>query len=50
MAYLAHIAGWETYNLHDSARVSGSDLYFADPTQSLTTAGEELDYTYDIIL
>ena len=41
---LAHVAGWDKYNLHDLAQVSwvGSVL-IGDPAQPLTTAGEALD-------
>ena len=38
-----HVAGWEPYNLHDKPMSPGLDLYYADPAQPLTTAGEELD-------
>ena len=42
---VAHVAGWEAYNLHDLGHVScGLDLYYADPAQPLTAAGGELDY------
>ena len=42
---LAHVAGWEPYNLHDLARVSWVGLvHYTDAAQqALTTAGEELD-------
>ena len=43
---LAHVPGWEPYNMHDlQAHVSwvGSALLCTDPAQPPTTAGEELD-------
>ena len=50
---LAHVAGWDPYNLHDllTAHVSWAEsvLLSADPPQPLTTAGEELDdLDYDL--
>ena len=44
---LAHVAGWDKYNLHDLAQVSwvGSVL-IGDPAQPLTTAGEAVSYTH----
>ena len=42
---LAHVVGWELYNLHDLVRLSwvGSVLRYTDPAQPLTTAGKEMD-------
>ena len=46
---LAHVAGWEPYNLHDLGRVSWvGSVPYTDPAQSLATAGEELDYLDDL--
>ena len=43
---VAHVVGWDPYDLHDLLQhmLSGLDLYYADPGQPLTTAGEELDH------
>ena len=41
---LAHVAGWEPYDLRDLPHVScGLDLYYVDPAQPLliAAAGEE---------
>ena len=43
LVYLVHVAGWDPYHLHDLAHVPGLDLYYADPAQPRTTAGQELD-------
>ena len=40
---IGHVAWWDPYNLRDLARIPRLDLYYADPAQPLTTAGEELD-------
>ena len=43
---LAHLAGWDSYNLHGLALVFLSWICATmqlDPAQPLTTAGEELD-------
>ena len=43
---LAHVAGWDPYDLPDLAQVSWvGSVYYADPAQPLTTVGEdELDH------
>ena len=40
---LAHVARWHPCSRHDPAHVYGLDLYYADPEQPLTTAGEDID-------
>ena len=40
------MAGWDPYDLHDLGQqhmFPGLDLYYADPAQAHTMAGEELD-------
>ena len=48
--YLAHVVWWDPTNLQDLARVSpGLDMYYTDPAQSLTTAGDKLyDLDHDL--
>ena len=39
--------GWNRYNLRDLVHANvfpGLDLCYTDPTQHITTAGEDLDY------
>ena len=41
---LAHVAGWEPYNLHhlDRALPPGLDLQYTDPAQRFNTADSDL--------
>ena len=41
---LAHVAGWEPYNLHDLGHASYRlDLYYTDPAQHIVAGGYNLD-------